>query len=328
MVSVVRGVSFSLGIMADVLVTRSLPAEILAPLRRLGTVTVWDGDGPMPYREMLAAVEDARGVLSMLTDTIDAGLLDAALRLQVVSQMSVGLDNVDLDACRRRGIRVGHTPGVLTETVADTAFALMAAVVRRLPEGARLVREGLWGPWSPFWMAGGDLHGRTLGVVGMGRVGSAVARRATGFEMPVVYSSPRESGVTGRRLELEALLAVADIVVLCAPLTPETRGMVGRDQLERMGTDSHLVNVARGPLVVTDDLVWALASGVIAGAALDVTDPEPLPASHRLLGFDNCLVTPHIASASVATRRAMAGLAVANLVAGLAGEEMPSEAGL
>jgi glyoxylate reductase len=310
----------------DVLVTRSLPDDIVAPLHDLGTVQVWDGDGPMPYGEMLEAVTDTRGILTMLTDEIDAGLIEAAPNLEVVSQMAVGLDNVDLEACRRLGVRVGHTPGVLTETVADTAFALMAAVVRRLPEARRLVRDGRWGPWSPFGMAGGDLHGATLGVVGMGRVGAAVARRASGFDMVVIYTSPREvRGAPGARVDLDLLVERADIVVLCAPLTPDTRGMIGRRELEMMGPGSYLVNVARGPLVVTDDLVTALDSGVIAGAALDVTDPEPLPPHHPLLGFDNCLVTPHIASASVGTRRAMARLAVENLIAALTGGEMPAE---
>lgn len=312
--------------MTDILVTRELPEDIITPLHDLGRVTMWQGENPMPYPELLEQSRVAIGLLSMLTDAIDSRLLQSAPRLRVVSQMAVGLDNVDLASCRSRGIRVGHTPGVLTETVADTAFALMAALVRRLPEGERVVREGRWGPWSPFGLAGGDLHRRTIGVVGMGRLGTAVARRASGFDMTVLYASPRATGHPARRVDLGPLLESSDIVMLCAPLTPETRGMIGRQQLEMMGGDSYLINVARGQLVVTDDLVTALASGVIAGAALDVTDPEPLPAGHALLALDNCLVVPHIGSASVATRRAMAGLAVANLVAGLTGERMPAEA--
>ncbi len=311
--------------MSNILVTRSLPTDILEPLHQLGAVSVWEGDRPMPHEEMVAEVAGARGLLSMLTDRIDNALIEAGGRLEVVSQMAVGVDNIDLMACRRRGVRVGHTPGVLTETVADTAFALIAAVVRRVVEGDRVVRAGGWGPWAPFWMAGGDLHGRVLGVVGMGRVGSAIARRALGFDMEVVYASPAAKPVPYRRLAVDALLETADVVVLSAPLTTETRGMIDRRSLELIGSDSYLVNVARGPLVVTADLVEALGEGALAGAGLDVTDPEPLPADHALLTLANCLVTPHIASASVSTRRAMAAMAVANLAAALRGEEMAAE---
>lgn len=309
---------------ADILVTRALPEDLIAPLHEVGDVEVWAGDEPMPRHRILEAVTGVRGLLCMLTDRIDAVLLDAAPRLEVVSQMAVGVDNIDVAGCRRRSIRVGHTPGVLTETVADTAFALLGAVVRRLPEGERAVREGSWGPWSPFWMTGGDLHGMTLGIVGMGRVGAAVARRATGFGMEILYTSRTSTG-PGRRVELDELLGTADAVMLCVSLTDETRGLVGRRELSLMRSDAYLVNVARGEVVDTDALVDALARGEIAGAGLDVTDPEPLTPDHPLLGFPNCLVTPHIASASVPTRRAMAGLAVRNLVAGLRGEEMPAE---
>jgi lactate dehydrogenase-like 2-hydroxyacid dehydrogenase len=226
------------------------------------------------------------------------------------------------------GVKVGHTPGVLTETVADTAFALMAAIVRRLPEGERLVREGRWGTWSPFAMLGGDLHHRVLGIVGMGRVGRAMARRAEGFDMEVLHTTPRlNADAPGRRVPLTELLHGSDIVVLSAPLTEATRGMIGQTQLNAMKPDAYLVNVARGPLVDTDALVVALQEGRIAGAALDVVDPEPLPADHPLLRLDNCLVTPHIGSASVRARRAMAALAVDNLIAGLDGAPMPAEFG-
>lgn len=312
--------------MADIIVTRALPDDVLAPLRGFGEVEVWAADGPIPGDVLREAVEEASGLLSMLTDRVDARLLRAAPHLRVVSQMAVGVDNIDIAECRRRGVRVGHTPGVLTETVADTAFALLAAAVRRLPEAARAVQDGEWGPWSPFWMTGGDLHGMTLGIVGMGRVGSALARRASGFGMDVVYSSPRP-GVEGRRVDLPVLLAECSAVVLCARLTEETRGLIGYRELSAMRADAFLVNVARGEMVVTDDLVVALEEGRIAGAALDVTDPEPLPHGHPLLRSPNCLVTPHIASASIATRRAMAVLAVDNLIAGLGGGPMPAEYG-
>ena len=310
--------------MAEIVVTRRLPEELLAPLGAVGTVEVWPGDGPMPRDRLMTAAAEARGLLTMLTDRIDDGLLQAAPALEVVSQMAVGVDNIDLGACRRRGVRVGHTPGVLTDTVADTGFGLLAAIVRRIPEAAQAVRAGEWGPWAPFWMTGGDLHGMRLGIVGMGRVGTAIARRAAGFDMDVVYSSPGEAEL-GRRVDLDELLETAGAVVLCARLTDETTGLIGAAELARMRNGAYIVNVARGEMVVTDDLVDALASGVIAGAALDVTDPEPLPPGHPLLRLPNCLVTPHMASASVGTRRAMASLAVSNLVAALRGDTMPAE---
>jgi len=312
--------------MAEILVTRALPSDILRPLLARGGVEVWEGEGPIRREVLLSSVGSSLGVLSMLTDSIDAELLEAAPRLMVVSQMAAGVDNIDLDACARRRVRVGHTPGVLTETVADTAFALMASIVRRLPEGKRLVEEGRWGSWSPFEGLGGDLHGLILGIVGMGGVGRAVARRASGFEMRVIYTTPRAvEGSPGQAVTLDELLATADVVMLCAPLTEETRGMIGVAQLEAMRPISYLVNVARGQLVDTDALMEALGSGSIAGAALDVIEPEPLPPDHPILSLPNCLVTPHIASASVSTRRAMAQMAVDNLIAGLDGTEMPAE---
>ncbi len=266
----------------------------------------------------------ARGLLTMLTDRVDRELLDRAPALEVVSQMAVGVDNIDVEACEGRGILVGHTPDVLTETVADTAFALLGSIVRRLPEGEREVRSGEWGEWEPFHLTGGDLHGTVLGVVGMGRIGKAVARRAKGFEMEVVYSSPHARPVDWRRVSLDDLLRESDHVMLCPRLDESTRDLIGKAELEHMKSTSYLVNVSRGPVVVTDDLVSALRDGIIAGAALDVTDPEPLPSNHPLLDLENCLVVPHIASASVGTRTAMARLAVDNLVAALEGLPMPA----
>jgi lactate dehydrogenase-like 2-hydroxyacid dehydrogenase len=261
----------------------------------------------------------------MLTDTIDSEALDAAPGLLVISQMSVGVDNIDVEACRRRGIALGHTPDVLTETVADTAFALMAAALRRLPEGERMVRAGAWGPWDPWQFLGSDIHGATIGIVGMGRIGQAVARRASGFEMEVIYTSRASKEMPGAtRVDMPDLLRAADIVLIAAPLSQETRGMIGKAELAMMRPDAYLVNVARGGLVDTDALVDALARGVIGGAALDVTDPEPLPPDHPLLQFPNCLVVPHVGSASVTARRAMAQLAIDNMVAALRGEPMPA----
>lgn len=309
--------------MDHIFVTRRIPSQHLERLSGFD-VTIWEGDGPVPRDVLLEEVKSVRGLLCMLTDTIDVEVLDVAPDLEVVSQMAVGVDNIDVAACRERGIAVGHTPDVLTETVADSAFALLASIVRRLPEGEREVRAGEWGPWDPFHLAGGDLHRTTLGIVGMGRIGRAVTRRARGFDMNVVYTSPSEVDVDAERLELADLLSGADHVVLCVRLDDTTQGLISVDELAAMKSTAYLVNVARGPVVDTDALVEALAAGEIAGAALDVTDPEPLPGDHPLLEFDNCLVVPHIASASISTRMRMSQLAVENLLAGLRSEPMPA----
>lgn len=325
-ISAGRCLPFSLlCVLKKVYVTRTLPPGILQPLRDRHQVEVWEGDGPVPRHRLLEAVGDIHGLLSMLTDDIDRALITSAPHLEVVSQMAVGVDNVDVAECRRRGIAVGHTPGVLTETVADTAFALLGAIVRRLPEGERAVRRGRWGPWSPDFLNGGDLHGTVLGVVGMGRIGRAVARRAAGFDMRVIYAS--RGAVTdepGTRMDLSELLGLADHVVLCVSLTPETHRLIGRDELASMKETGYLVNVSRGPVVDTGALVEALQRRWIAGVALDVTDPEPLPADHPLLQLDSCLVVPHIASSSVRTRAAMARLAVENMMAALEGAPLPA----
>jgi lactate dehydrogenase-like 2-hydroxyacid dehydrogenase len=307
-----------------VFVAKALPDEHLARITGYD-LGVWRGGGPVPRDLLLDEVATARGLLTMLTDRIDPELLEAAPDLEVISQMAVGVDNIDVAACRSRGIRIGHTPDVLTETVADSAFALLAAIVRRLPEGEREVRAGQWGPWEIFHLAGRDLHGTTLGIVGMGRIGQAVARRARGFDMEVIYSSPADAGVEARRVELSDLLSQADHVILSPRLDDSTLGLISTEQLAMMKPTSYLVNVARGAVVDTEALVAALTAGKISGAALDVTDPEPLPADHPLLTLDNCLVVPHIASASVRTRMAMSSLAVDNLIAGLSGDQMPAE---
>lgn len=311
--------------MLKAFVSDVIPGDILEPLAGVAEFEVWEGGGHVPRQVLLDKVSRCQGWLSMLTDRVDAELLDAAPELFVISQMSVGVDNIDVDACRRRGIVIGHTPDVLTETVADTAFALMAAAVRRLPEGERIVKTGAWGPWDPWHFLGGDLHGSTLGIVGMGRIGQAIARRAAGFDMKVMYTSPTEKEVpSATMVDLDDLLAASDVVVISAPLNSETSGMIGKAELDRMQESAFLVNVARGQLVDTDALVEALAADSIGGAALDVTDPEPLPSDHPLLDFPNCLVVPHIGSASVRARRAMAQLAVDNLVAVFCGEPMPA----
>jgi len=311
--------------MPRVFVSDFIPGDILEPLETHAEVEVWDEKERVPRETLILRLVDCDGWLSMLSDRIDAELLDSAPKLRVISQMSVGVDNIDVVACRDHGVAVGHTPDVLTETTADTAFALMGAAVRRLPEGEAIVKSGSWGPWDPWHFLSSDLHGATLGIVGMGRIGQAIARRARGFDMNLLYTARTTKDVPGaERLDLATLLERSDIVVIAVPLSDETRGMIGRAELRLMKDSAMLVNVARGPIVDTDALVEALADEIIGGAALDVTDPEPLPPDHPLLQFPNCLVVPHIGSATIPARRAMAALAVANLVAYLRREPMPA----
>jgi glyoxylate reductase len=262
---------------------------------------------------------------------VDDELLDrSGVQLKVVSNFAVGFDNVDVGACTRRGIPVGNTPGVLTETTADLAWALLMAAARRLVEGDRYVREGRWKTWGPMLLMGPDVHGATLGIVGFGRIGQAMARRARGFGMRIVYHDlqrvPKqvEAEFDATFMTLEGLLHEADFVSLHTLLSPETTGLLNAERLGWMKPTAVLVNTSRGPVVDSMALVDALKRGTIAAAALDVTDPEPLPADHPLVGLDNCLVVPHIASASRATRGKMASMAAANLLAGLRGERLPT----
>lgn len=304
-----------------VLVTHRLPAGVSM---RSGWET-WPGEGPMPRGELLSRVADLDGLLCMLVDGIDDELIDTGKKLRVISQMAVGVDNVDLESATAAGIPVGHTPDVLTETTADTAFALLGAAVRRIPEGQRDLREGRVGEWDPDYLLGGDLWGTVLGVVGLGRIGKAVTRRAKGFGMDVLYSgrAPRENDLGAVFADFDTLLAEADHIVLTAPLTPATRHMINRESLARLKDGATLVNVARGGLVDHEALAEAAATGRIR-VALDVTEPEPLPRDHALLAMDNVLVIPHLGSASVRTRAAMAELAIANLEAGLRREPLPA----
>jgi glyoxylate reductase len=292
--------------MARCFVTRRLPGDALDRLAAEHELEV-----TQDFRERLA---EAEGLLTMLTDPVDAALIEAAPRLRAISNYAVGVDNIDLEAATRRGIPVGHTPDVLTDATADLALGLMLAVARRIPEGDALVRRGQWPPWGPEVFLGRDLHAATVGIVGFGRIGQAVARRVEGFDADVIHSG----GV-----DLEELLERSDFISLHTPLTPDTRGLIDADALARMKPTAYLVNTARGPIVDTAALTRALHDGQIAGAGLDVTDPEPLPAEHPLLSAPNLVVVPHIGSATHRTRRAMSDLAVDNLRAGLAGERMP-----
>jgi lactate dehydrogenase-like 2-hydroxyacid dehydrogenase len=283
----------------------------------------------MDPAKLRAVIGEAEGLLCSIPDRVDRGLLDAARHLRVISQLAVGLDNIDVAACTAQGIPVGHTPDVLTDTTADTAVALLLASVRRLPEGERLVRDGKWERWSSDLLLGADLHHSTVGIVGLGRIGSAIARRLQGFGCRLLYAGPSRKthleealGIT--YLSLPELLGRSDHVIVAAPLKPDTRHLIGYRELALMKKTATLVNIARGPLVDTDALAAALSEGLIGRAALDVTDPEPIPPDHELVHMDNCLIVPHLGSASQETRDAMAQLAVDNLVAGLAGERLPA----
>lgn len=313
--------------MARVLVTREINPRAAAKLTG-HQVWTWSENRAMPRGVLLERVSEADGALVMLTDRIDDEFLAAGAGLRVVSQMAVGVDNVDLAACSRRGIPVGNTPDVLTETTADMAWALLGAAARRIAEGRDHVLGGHWGEWDPDLLLGNDLWGTTLGIVGMGRIGAAVARRATGFSMKVVYNSrvpkreaEQETGAV--YAGLDQLLGESDHVVVTAAYTQQTHHLINSAALARMKPTATLVNIARGPLVDPRALYESLRTGGIRAAALDVTEPEPMPADHPLLTLPNCLVVPHLGSASQNTRLAMATRAVENLLAGLNGEQVP-----
>lgn len=303
--------------MARCFVTRELPGTALERLGAAHSVDLWSERTPPDREALLAGVGEAEGLLSQLTEPLDAELIAAAPHLRAISNYAVGTDNVDLAAATARGIPVGHTPDVLTDSTADLAVALMLGVARRLGEGERLVRAGKWPPWEPDVLVGRDLHASTVGIVGAGRIGSAVARRLEAFDCKLLFAGRDD------REGLERLLAEADFVSLHCPLTPQTRHLIGEAELRTMGPSSYLVNTARGPIVDSAALERALREGWIAGAGLDVTDPEPLPGDHPLLGAPNLFVVPHLGSATHRTREGMADLAVDNLLAALAGEPMP-----
>lgn len=308
-----------------VFVTRHLPGDALQRLQPEFDLTVWADDLPPPRDALMREASAAHGLLTLLTDRIDDELLSQAPNLLIVSNMATGFDNVDVPSASRHGVLVTRTPGVLTETSADLAFALLMDAARRVSEGDRYVRAGLWRTWDPNAFLGVDVHGATLGIVGLGRIGTAVARRASGFGMRILYSSrarkpDAEANVGAEFVSLDQLLAESDFVSLHSALTPETRHIIGARQLACMKLTAILINTARGPLVDHDALYEALATKQIAAAGLDVTDPEPLPVTHPLLSLENVVVTPHIASASTVTRSKMASMAVDNLRTALRGE--------
>jgi glyoxylate reductase len=306
--------------MARVFVTRRLPGTALDRLAEAHDVDVWPGELPPGPDDLRAGVAEAEGLLCLLSDRIGPDVLDAAPRLRAIANYAVGFDNIDVAAAQARGIAVGVTPDVLTDATADLAFALILAAARRLVEARDAVLAGRWRTWDPQGWLGLELHGATLAVIGAGRIGRAVARRATGFEMEVV--------AVGRGDDLHAALRRADVVTLHAPLTEETRHLIDAAALAVMKPTAILVNTARGGLIDRAALTEALREGRLGAAALDVTDPEPLPPDDPLLTLANALVVPHIGSATRTTRARMSDIAVDNLLAALAGRPMPHPAQL
>ena len=311
-----------------VILTHPMPEEWIAPLRQEVDLIVGPAGIAGVDESLKPHFPEVEGLFTWLTDRVDEGLLSQMPRLKVVSNLAVGVDNIDLEACTRHGVAVGHTPGVLTEAVADLTFALLLAVARDIFSAAEDARSGKWGLWEAARWLGYELNGSTLGIFGMGKIGQAVARRGKAFGMRIIYTSrsPKpqaEAKLGARRVPWETLLEESDFLSLHTPITPETRGVVDAAALKRMKPTAILINMARGAVVQTDALVEALQKGWIAGAGLDVTDPEPLPPEHPLYKLPNCLITPHIGSATHTTRRRMTKLAIANLLAGLRGEPLP-----
>lgn len=311
-----------------VFATRALPGPGLTRLAEISELEVWGSPGAPPPDALRAATAKAHGLLCLLTDRVDDALLAACPDLRVVSSCSVGLDHVDLAAASARGIPVGHTPGVLTETTADLALAMMLAAARRIPEADRFVRQGSWTPerrWEPDMLLGRDLNGATVGVIGLGAIGQAVARRLAGFDARVLGWTRSGRSVLGvEGVALPRLLEESDFVTVHVALTPETQGLLGATELALMKPGAILVNTARGGIVDEVALAARLRSGELAGAGLDVFEGEPLSPGSPLLGIENVVLAPHIGSASVRTRARMADLAVENLLAGLDGRTMPA----
>lgn len=308
--------------------TRRIPTVAQESLQDLGEVEVWPEQLPPSPKQLLELARGKDGLITTLNDRIDGAFLDQVPEVKVVSNFAVGYDNIDVEACTRRGVAVCITPDVLTDTTADFAFALLMAAARRVSESHQSIPRGEWKTWEPLGFLGQDIHGATLGIVGMGRIGVAMAKRAAGFDMRVIYSdmyrnerAEQEFGV--EYVDFDELLSRSDYISIHTPLTLETRGLFGADEFRKMKNNAVLINTARGPVVDTDALVNALRNGDIWGAGLDVTDPEPLPADHPLLEIDRAVVCPHIASASETTRSRMAQLAADNVKAVLNGTTPP-----
>ncbi|XP_061691481.1 glyoxylate reductase/hydroxypyruvate reductase isoform X3 [Syngnathoides biaculeatus] len=316
-----------------VFVTTKLPSEGMKILSTSGVceVSLWESDEALPREELLKGVQGAHGLLCLLSDKIDAEVLDAAgPNLKVISTFSVGYDHLALDEIKKRGIRIGYTPDVLNDATAELTVALLLATARRLPEAVEEVKTGGWCSWKPLWMCGYGLSASTVGVIGLGRIGMAIARRLMPFGVKRLLYSGRTvkadaAELNGEFVPLDTLLTESDFIVVSCSLTPETQGLCNKAFFSKMKNTAVFINSSRGAVVNQEDLYEALTNGRIAAAGLDVTTPEPLPTNHPLLMLKNCVVLPHIGSATSSTRGVMAALAARNLLGGLQGTEMPSE---
>ncbi|MFP3065346.1 MAG: D-glycerate dehydrogenase [Sulfolobus sp.] len=287
-------------------------------------VVEWDKLNPPPKEWIIENIKEADGLLCTLTNKIDKDIIEAGKRLKVISTYSVGFDHIDVKYAKSKGVKVGYTPEVLTETTADLIFALMLAVARRIVEGDRLIREGKWNvPWQPDFLLGYDVYGKTLGIIGMGRIGKAVLRRARGFNMRVIYNSrTKKEDVDAEFVTLDYLLSDSDFVVITVDLNESTYHLIDEEKLKKMKRTAFLINASRGKVVDEKALIKALKEGWIAGAALDVFEEEPLPKGSPLLNFNNVVLTPHIGSATFETRYKMAEIAIENLIRGLEGRPL------
>ncbi|PLR80733.1 D-glycerate dehydrogenase [Bacillus canaveralius] len=310
---------------AKIYVTRKLPEQIISKLQISYEVRMWAKENvPVPREVLKKEISMADGLLCLITESIDEDLLQIAENLKVISNMAVGYNNIDVEAASKRGIRVTNTPGVLTETTADLTFALLMATARRVVESSNYLREGKWDTWSPMLLTGQDIYGATIGIVGLGRIGEAVAKRAKGFDMNILYynrsrkpHAEKELGI--RYTELNELLKVSDFICIMTPYTPETVNLIGKEQLQLMKKTAIVINTARGGIVNETALYEALKDGQIWGAGLDVFTEEPVDLDHPLLSLANVVALPHIGSASIKTRMKMANLAADNLLEALAG---------
>ncbi|HOO33249.1 MAG TPA: D-glycerate dehydrogenase [Thermotogota bacterium] len=313
-----------------IFITRKIPIEGIAELEKYYDVEVWGSELPIPPELFIEKIKDAAGVICMLSDKVTKEVIDSAPELRVITNYAVGYDNIAVEYAKSKGIKVGNTPGVLTETTADLAFSLLMSVARRITESADYVKAGEWKTWGPQLMLGNDIWGRTMGIIGFGRIGQAMARRARGFGMKVLYYSrtrkpDAEEGIGVTYTSLEEIYENSDFISLHSNLTPSTNGMIGKEQFDRMKRNCILINTARGAMIKTADLIEALETRKIAGAGLDVTDPEPINMDSKLLELSNCIIVPHIGSASYQTRNKMSRMVAENIIAGINGHRLPYE---